>query len=313
MSADSSYSISERTTWLANAEASEGEVEYSSARLALGTPVSGNLPSPVLDGRAIRGRTGIETELSRRYRLTVAAFADYVEPHDTETTALPGSTGLGGEITQAYLLDPRTSFLLPVSAQYRWVRYSPNEPNLLLVTAGIGFTRLLDPRTTLESIGGVAVAGPKGEPVTVAPRVLASLERILHERLHDRVINRLAVAYDSSYDPSLGGIYSAVTGQLSLQADLNVDWSLGAAAGGYIATELQPQIPSFADISADASIWVGRRLTRGVTIQVGSRYAARSTRSRPRGLTLLSREVWAFANLHVEWDGSQSTQPTPPP
>jgi hypothetical protein len=274
-----SLQLAPRLRWLTTAAASYGEVDYLNTDLVLDTPAE-SVPEPVMTVLNLRARTGFDQLLTTRYSLEANAFVEHTSYGETSAESLPSSTGVGLELTQLHALSPRDTILFPLFGRYSFIS---DDPDWITVAAGVGYRRVLDPRTQFDGGVGVAAAKPEGGDTRILPRGMLAIQRTLLERAASTLINRVSLALDTPLDPTLGEVRSVVVLDIGLTGSVGRKFTQRLAVSGSTPA-FQPEVDESEEgaVEAETSTFsangaLGYRLSDGFQLETGVRYSTRAS------------------------------------
>jgi len=296
--ADYTYEVDPRTRFQSNLGASYGEVDYTSAAEALGTPLTGELRDASLEVLNVNVEGTLSFQLTPRHTLSFGALAHHTDNIGVDsTTSFPTTTTLGIDLAHAYTLDERSTLSFPVQPRYYVV-----EPGAdwLSTSFNAAFVRMLDPRTTMDAAVGLILVETSDAPLSVYPRATAAVQRVVLERRGTRVTNRAAAVLDASLDPTIGEVRPAVGIELSAQSYFGTRWSAGLSLSAYANTTTRDaEDATTDDTTLSSAISAGYRVAEDAWLDFGARYSLRGSNLTADDFDVIERQIWGFVSFRI--------------
>jgi hypothetical protein len=270
------YQLRPDLSWLSSAGIAYGEVDYLSATVVLDSPVAQNLSEPVMTLLTLRASTGLNYVITNRHAFGATLVVDHMSYGNDSTENRPDTTTSGVDLVQTYALTPRDALLFPLLLRYSSVS---DNPDWLMVGAGLGYRRLLDRRTQFDAVAGISAAKPDDGETRFFPRGMLSLQRIILEREDTTLSNRVMLALDAVLDPTLGEVRSVFTADVALMGSVGSRFTQQAsltASTPAFEEEDEDDPPELAATTVAANAMLGYRLSDGFQLETGIRYSSRA-------------------------------------
>jgi hypothetical protein len=302
-----SYQMSSTVDWTTTLSAMYGEVDYTSTGAVLESPTARPETDAVVGVTGAEGQTGFAFRWTPTYRFIVSGSAAHVSTTTGEAEAVSlSTTTVGGDVTQIWDLDARSSLSVPTTFRYYFVEEAPDWES---VSSGVSYRRALSSRTTMDTLGGATAVHSERDdtPWQVLPRATFSVEHILHQTRTRRVVNRFRVGTEATFDPLLARIYPIGGVEASISTELGEAWRLAGLFAVYTPLTQEPVTPTGGDTTATAGVAAVHRLSESLELEVGSRFETRANHLSQEGLGLRDREIWGYARLTAVLDVAPST------
>jgi hypothetical protein len=291
------YDFSPRVRWTSRAETDYGEVDYTSAQLAFGTPVARQIETPVLKIFTLGGSTGFDWTISRRYSLATVASVMYTVPtEELDPPPFPTTAGFSVDLRPRWLFDRVSSFYLSVTPHYYYTEPGADYTSL---AESIGYQRSLSRATELETSAGASVTRSEDAALFWTPLASVRLSHISYRRRGLTVTNHVQARVETRFDPSIGQVFPTAAVEADASEEIGEHWTLTTTVTGTTTVTAEPVTQDAADSSFGASIVLARDLAPGIDATLGARYSTWATHLRADHFMLFDRQVWAFVGLRA--------------
>jgi len=298
--ADYTYDFDPRTRLASKLDVSYGEVDYTNAPAALGTPLAGELEQASLEVLNVNVEGTLTFQLRPRHTLSVGALAHHTDDVGVEaSSAFPTTTTVGVELAYGYALDERSTLSFPVQPRYYFV--DPGS-DWFSTAFNAAFVRQLDLRTTVDARGGLVLVDTRDSALSVYPSAAASIERVVLERRGTRVTNRAGVVLDANLDPTIGEVRPALGVELSALSYFGPRWSAGLSLSAYTNTttrEAAEEEPTTDDTTLSSTLSAGYRVGMDAWLDFGARFYLRGTNIIEDDFDVVERQIWGFVTFRI--------------